>query len=205
MTIRESLNKARQYERAFNLTRWGSGFPELAATNGWPATPEDTQSGRYGENFVADYKIERCRKFEFDNDDGTVTTKLSWVLRVADTDHQAFNDAADFSVYVPTIAELEDASLPFPKTKSRDTLIKLLELMYKFDIVSDDPLAQDWEPAVETLLANFEGLDGRHIKAGVNGAMYVNKEGELKGPYMEIRWMNHEPDGDYAGPDDMPF
>jgi hypothetical protein len=209
VSIRDDLNKAKQYERAFNLVRWGEGIPENIGTRGWPKNVNETDSGRFGVNLATDFEIQSARIFTFDNDDGSTTTKLAYTLKVADQGHGAANDTGDFQLYLPSVEELKDEDLPFPKTKTRDTIVKLLELMHKFKIVDDDPLGGEWEQAVNILLLNFEKLQGRFVKAGVNGVMYAPKDDPttLKGPYMDVRWFNPETDGSYAAAtdDEMPF
>lgn len=181
MGINQDLGRMKTLERVFDLTRWNEGF--VGKPRGYPEGPEDlNEKGRWGKTLSAEFSLENTKVWT--DDEGNVSLNLT--LKVATPGHSAQFDTCSVS-FRPVASELEKPD-GFLQEKRKAEFADLLKLLKMLDII---PADKDWDTyseAIETVVAAWDQLYGRTVKAGVSLAVYTNKDGEIKGPYANVKY-----------------
>lgn len=182
MSVRDDLNKLKNLERVFNLTRWGKGIP--GKQNGYPEGPDDLNAkGSWGETVEAEFKFENLKVWENENDG---SKSLALRLRVATPGHSAFSDTCQINYYFSP-AELENPA-DDRQARTKKSFKDLLEMMTFLEILPADKDWPTYTDLYEEIIAKWDQLHNRTVKASIYLSVYTNKQGEMKGPRASVNW-----------------
>lgn len=200
MGINNDLGRLKTLERVFDLTRWNEGIP--GKMRGYPEGPDDlNEKGRWGKTLTAEFLLEGTRVYT--DEDGSRALNLT--LKVATPAHPALYDSCGVS-FRPVASELEKPD-GFIQERRKGEFGDLLKLFKMLEIFPADKDWDDYQTAIDDLAENWDKLHGRIVKAAVSLSVYTTKDGEMKGPYANVKyWAKSDLDkGASVADDALPF
>lgn len=182
MGIINDMKQQDAVAKLFDLTKFGVGV--VGGVRGYPAATDLDENGRWSEGIAVDRaRLERVNVFE--NDPGS--RSLVATLVVTDPGHPAQNDTCRISIRLDGEAldnpeggwQTERAGKAFRMV--RDLLVKAGKLEADFD-------ADTYTEALPTFSQAWQTMNGVEIRGGMRFSVYTNRDGEVKGPYADLKW-----------------